>query len=370
MQRQSSLSWTITFLMLAAFPSTGTAQGGGRSGPPVGVLGPFEETGISLFLNHRGPGGDFDKTGVTTRVAPTPAGVPAQTEPFMLIGPTAPGGAVVVDVLISWNFLLDGAPPATDTISVNATAITGVLVGSGTPGLCWGKDGGASYLVSLGGVGPVVLGGVNTIAGATNKALGADPDAFGEGLTILVLYEVPAAPVRNVDIYAGYASNQSGPLFGTATVLLPFTNAYDGGDLHFFISTLDGQGFGDEFFIDGVLASGLVTGTVAAGNAWQGLLNTPPGPPPATEWLYDHGNDDISTFASTPAARITVETVLIEDPFGDCVAHSFAAVSFSSDEIIPAEESWSLVFLVLLFVTGMGILLHRFRAGRGFSAAA
>jgi hypothetical protein len=305
--------------------------------------------GPAPFFNHQGPGADFIKAGVSTRVfyGATP-GTP-QIEPFVLIVPALPAGAVVVETFISWNYLLNGTPPATDAITVNGNPVTGTLVGTGSPDLCWAKDGAASYMVS--GVTSFVNPGpapVNvTIGGATDKPVGADPNAYGEGLTILVVFKVPGGPGRNVDLYRGYTSNQSNPA-GPAAATLNYTVAYNGGDFHFFLNALDGQQiFTEDFFIDGVNRSGQVNGTVAVGNAWQGLLG-PPGP--GINDLYDHANDDISAFLPTPDVSLDISTNIISD----CVGHSFAAVSFPSGPRIPTLTEWGLIIfgvMLLGFIT-------------------
>jgi hypothetical protein len=306
--------------------------------------------GPTPFFNHQGPGADFIKAGVSTRVFYGSAPGTPQVEPFVLIVPALPAGAVVVETFISWNYLLNGTPPATDVITVNGNPLTGTLVGTGSPDLCWGKDGAASYMIS--GVTSFVNPGpapVNvTIGGATDKPLGSDGNAYGEGLTILVVYKVPSQPWRNVDLYRGYTSNQSNPA-GPAAATLNYTVAYNGGDFHFFLNALDGQQiYSEDFFVDGINRSGQVNGTVAVGNAWQGLLG-PPGP--GVNNLYDHANDNISAFLPTPDVSLDISTNIISD----CIGHSFAAISFPAEHAaIPTLTEWGLIIfgVVLLgFIT-------------------
>jgi hypothetical protein len=310
------------------------------------------ETGLgpAPFFNHQGPGADFIKAGVTTRVYNSYTN--GQTEPFVLTVPALPAGAVVVETFISWNYLLNGTPPATDAITVNGNPVTGTLVGTGTPDLCWGKDGTAVYIftgaTSFVNPGPAPVN--VTIAGATDKALGGDPNVYGEGLSILVVYDVPANPWRNVDLYNGYASNTSGAVAWTAAATLNFTVPYQGGDFHFFVNGLDGQIAGDDFFINGINRSGQVSGTVAVGDAWQGLL----GPSASgVDNMYDHANDDISAFVTAPAVKLDLNTIGIVEL--DCVGHSFAAVSFPVEApAIPTLTEWGLIIfgVVLLgFIT-------------------
>jgi len=350
---------TIPILAIAAVfgvllaVSTVTSAGPGTT-EDVGRDPSAVESGIgpAPFFNHQGSGANFIKAGVTTRVYNSYTN--GQTEPFVLTVPALPAGAVVVETFISWNYLLNGVAPANDAITVNGFAANGALVGTGSPDLCWNKDGTASYVVS--GATPWVNPGpapVNvTIAGATDKALGADNNAYGEGLTILVVYEVPGDPSRNVDLYHGYISTQSSPT-GPAFATLNYTVQYEGGDFHFFVNGLDGQPAEDDFLIDGVNRSGAVNGTVAVGDAWQGLLG-----PSATgvENMYDHANDDISAFLTPPDISLDIST----QSDGDCVGHSFAAISFPTQPRIPTLTEWGMIiFCVLLFGWKAWVIVRR-----------
>ncbi|MEE9296702.1 MAG: IPTL-CTERM sorting domain-containing protein [Phycisphaerae bacterium] len=272
---------------------------------------------------------------------------------------------------ILWNWLLDGAPPAVSTIMVDnldgggLVPVVGDLTGSGTIDLCWLKQGGASYLADVTGLGIVAFGAANNISGATDKPVGADPAALGEGLTILVVYEIAGRPARSVDVYAGYASTES-DIVGRATVLLTFSEAYTGGNLHFFINGLDGQldegpgspRFLDEFFINGIPAPAVAGGV--PGDAWQGLLFAAPpapGPPPVANWLYDHTEGEISSFVASPALDVLVET--ITPLSGDCIGHSLAAVSFPLHPI-PTVSEWGLIAMtLLLLIAGTVVILRR-----------
>ncbi len=334
--------------------STVTSAGPGTT-DEVGRDPAAVESGLgpAPFFNHQGPGANFIKAGVTTRVHNTCTN--SQTEPFVLTVPVLPAGAVVVETFISWNYLLNGAAPANDAITVNGFAANGGLVGTGSPDLCWVKDGVASYVVA--GATPWVNPGsapVNvTITGATDKVVGADNNAYGEGLTILVVYEVPGDPWRNVDLYCGYTSNMSNPT-GLAFATLNYTVQYEGGDFHFFVNGLDGQIAPDDFLIDGVIRSGAVNGTVAVDDAWQGLL----GPSASgVDNMYDHANDDISAFLPTPDASLDISTTA--GP-GDCIGHSFAAVSFPAERRIPTLTEWGMIiFCVLLFGWMAWVIVRR-----------
>jgi hypothetical protein len=342
--------------------ATGSAAGPGTI--DYRGLEPEVESGIgpAPVYNHTGRGADFIKAGVTTRVYNS-LGAPSQTDPFILTVPALPAGAVSVETFISWNYLLNGVPPATDSITVNGVPVVGNLCGSGSPDLCWGKDGAATYKASgvTAAVGPGPAPVAVTIAGATDKSLGADPGAYGEGLTILVVYDVPGPNCRSVDVWCGYTSNLSGG--GATSATLTYTHPYGGGSFHFFTNALDGQIASDDFFIDGILRSGAVAGTVVAGDAWQGLLGVPPGPP-GIDYLYDHANDDISVLVPPPGPLgLTFGTNMLSD----CIGHSFAAISFPVDEAlcqprIPTLTEWGLIiFCVLLFGWMAWVIVRRRR---------
>jgi hypothetical protein len=342
-------------LLLLIAPAANSQQGGIRHAQRD-VTGVETGLGPAPFYNYQGPGADFIKAGVSTRVYL--GGLPAtpQTEPFTLTVPALPTGANAVETFICWNYLLDGAPPATDGITVNGAPVTGSLFGSGTPDLCWNKYGVACYMA--GGMTGIVNPGNSsvavTIAGATDKALGADPDAFGEGLTILVVYDVSGEPGRNIDLYRGYISTETGAAPDVAAATLNYTAAYEGGDFHFFLNALDGQQNGDENFeIDGVSRGGQISGTMEAINAWHGLL----GPAPGDNMLYDHANDDISAFLSTPDNSLDFATVQIND----CVGHSFAGVSFPAGPQIPTLGEWGMIIFGVLLAGWMAWAIVRRR---------
>jgi hypothetical protein len=345
----------LGLLVFVSFAATAGDQerhpqlgGGSRGvvGPAGGYEGGPSETGFGSapFYSHKGFGADFVKCGVATRVVALSAGGIPQTEPFILDCPALPVGAAPVQVFVVWNWLLDGAPPPVDTIIINGVPVVGTLSGSGTPDLCWGKGGEASYKAQLDPAdSPVIHGplGGNLIFGATDKALGVDPLAYGEGISILCVYDDPSSPeFRSVDVYCGYTSTESSPVPLTAVGSMTFTNVYHGGDLHFFLNCLDGQiKFGDDFFINGALVSGAVAGTNVPTDAWAGLFPFGPAPSPPNDNLYDHANDDIAPLGLVPigALGLSFSTVSTTHPvtgIRDCVGHSFGAVSF------PATQTW------------------------------
>ncbi len=380
MRRRLSVMLVFSFVVSVSFAVTADAQLGSSGGTQASRGGNVESgLGPLPIFSHVGPGADFDEAGASTRVFSDPLilpGVPPApaADPFTIVALALPPGANEIRTYISWTWLLDGVPPAVDKIMVDggagAVEVSGDLVGTGTPDLCWDKAGAASYLADVTGLGIVALGAANSIMGATDKALGVDPEAYGEGLSILLVYEIPGAGLRNVDVYAGYSSNRSGPALGNANIPFTFSKVYVGGELHFFLNAADGQsvagasgpGFGDDFFIDGALASGAVLGTGVVGDAWQGFVSAGPpavGPPPFTDWLYGHANDDVQTFVAPPATGMVVDTNQAI-PAGDCVGHSLAAVSFSLPPV-PTVSEWGLIVMALLVLTAGAVVLGRRR---------
>ncbi len=325
-RRDSSAVAVAVAAILMAAPES-TAQTGVPNGD-VQAAGIFE-TPMGLAFNHIGAGANFIEGSETTRFAGL-GGAAGQGCPFELTDkalPPLPAGAIPVHTFIAWNYLANDTP-GSDTIEVNGVTITGTLRGSGSEDLCWGKDFGVAYVFDTPGLGPVAPGGINLIGGAGGSpcdgALGSDANALGEGITLLVVYDVPASPPRNVDVYWGYVSTRSGPLTNDTVNTLAFSNVFNSGDLHFFLNALDGQVANDNFFIDGVNVGGVLPQTGAANDAWQGFLW---GGASATNNLYDRADGDIAPFVLAPAASVTFET----DGFGDCIGHSLAAVSFRID---------------------------------------
>ena len=285
------------------------------------------ETGLggAPHLQFTAPGADFYQVSATTR------GFTGQTSPFTGTLPAPPPGAIVVEAIACWNYLLDGPAPAFDVIQLNGQPVLGDLVAEGAPDLDWSKDRGATYLARHIGQ-HMVFGGANTIADACDKALGSDPAAFGAGMTILVAYTVPGETSRTVSVWVGYSSTESSPS-GDARAELDLPHPYLGGEAHFFLNALDGELFRqEELYVNGALAGGLLAGTGGPSNPWGGLE----GPAPHSN-LYDALDDDVSAFMAAGDVQLRARTVevgvlLPEDQMG----HTFAALS-----IVESCGDWS-----------------------------
>lgn len=343
---------------------------------------PGAETGLgpNPVFSHFGPGADFAVSGAATRVLTIPENSPAAEPFFTLEAPAIPAGAIELKTLVVWHFLLLGDPPTTCTIAIDNLGgagfvpVVGDKVGAGGSDLCWVKDGTVTYLADVTGLGVVALGAPNNISAATDRALGTDTDAYGDGLTILVAYEVPGEPLRTVDVYAGYTSTESG-IDGEAGATLALSNTYVGGELHFFLNALDGQlngGVDGPFFADTFEINGNEAFAFAGGvliDAWQGRLPaTAPaaGPPPDENWLYDHAEGDASLYVTAPADEIAAMTT--RNLPGDCVGHSLAAASFAAfpGVEIPAMSAGGFAATaVAVLVIGSAVMKRRDRALKG-----
>lgn len=278
------------------------------------------QTGLggAPYASFNGLGADFVQASATTR---TNGSVnPTQVSPFALVMPALPAGAVELRSYASWNYLLDGVSPPTDTIGINGLLVQGTRIGGGMPDLTWGKDEVVSYLADVTGM--LVHGGPNDVASACDKVLGLDPAAFGEGITLLSVYTDSTKQPRSVDVWTGYTSTSSA-VTGEARADLLLSQPYFSGAAHFFVNALDGQfNAGDEFYLNGTSVGGLITGTVGALNAWRGLAG-----PLAVSNLYDFAEDDISGWMVVGDTSVRVRSV----PVFDTIAHSLAAISLRVD---------------------------------------
>lgn len=276
------------------------------------------QTGLggAPLASFSGPGADFVQGSHSTRAAVVPP--PGTTVPVTV--PALPAGAVELQSFAVWNYLLDGVPPTSDVIGVNGTLVSGTRIGRGAPDLCWGKSGAACYLADVTGL--VLHGAVNNVLGASDKSFGADPNALGEGLTLLSVFSADGKPPRVVDLWAGYASTTSNAS-GVANASFDLSQPYFMGGAHFFTNAMDGSfNTGDQFFLNGTSVGGSIGGTLASLNAWLGLAG-----PLVADNLYDAAEGDISAWMSVGDTVLGMRTV----PSGDCIGHSFSAISIRVD---------------------------------------
>jgi hypothetical protein len=229
------------------------------------------------------PGADFYAVSATTRAL-------VQSDPLVLELPALPPDAQLVEVFVSWNWLMTGPAPATDTLTINGANVVGLLAGQGIPDLGWGKARGVSYLAS-GFADELQFGAANIVQGAVDKALGPDPAAFGAGLSLVVVYKTTFGLQQRVDLWAGYSSTESSAS-GLAQATLQLPVAYLGGTAHLYLNALDGLDFtgpNDELLLNGVSVGGLLDGTGDLDDAWKGLAG-----PHVGSNLYDALDDSIA----------------------------------------------------------------------------
>ncbi len=286
--------------LLGTLAASASANEGGLSGAPHWTL--------------TAPLADFYQVSTTTRTGFTPC-------PVVVTIPAPPIGTQIVKVFASWNFMLDGPAPAVDTIGINGNPVAGNLVGQGTPDLSGIKDRGVSFIAD--GFGQFInFGGANTIQGVCDKALGADPSAFGSGLSILVVYQEPAGTERRVSVWTGYTSSESSAP-GIANAVLGLPTPYQGGYAHFFMNALNGLDFvgpNDEFRINGTPVGGLLNGTGAVDDSWQGLAG-----PNVSSDLYDRVDDSIKNFMTLGDVEIKARTIPLGGVFTNPIGHTFSA---------------------------------------------
>ena len=305
--------------------SVAVAQSNGDGSSDTG--GSTTQSGLPFaqFISSKLPGGDFIQASHNTRTVNN-AGIPGQACPFNLFMPALPPGAVPEFTYVTWSYLSDdlSVPGALEAVHINGIPFGGNTVATGTPDLCWGKEGAVAYLCTTDVTFSINFGGLNTIDNVCDKALGTDANALGEGISIVTLYSIPGKSTRQVTLYFGYISDQSNPAGRFAEATLDLKNKYAGGNLHFFINAIDGQERfdPDAFFINGVNVS---TITGVAGNAWRGLLG--PSGAPAFDNLYDAFDGDVGTSGLDIKAAGATSLDILTTTSNDCIGHSFAAVS-------------------------------------------
>jgi hypothetical protein len=229
-------------------------------------------------------------------------------------------GGGVVRAFAVWNFLSNNALGTSGeaTITVNNTRVNAFQGYRGTPDLCWGLNGINTYVADVTGI--ITGNGAITVFGADDGA-----GRLGEGVSIVAVWDDGSSPTRTVDLFHGLANNVNN---GFALSTINFSGVYGGGSAHFLANALDGQLAGDEFIINnsGPLG-GIYPGTGAPGDAAQGLLGG----------LYDHFDGDASPYMTAGDTSMRFGTT---PPFGDCVGHTLAAISY-----IPTPSAMALLGL-------------------------
>ena len=267
--------------------------------------------------------------------APTP-----QTDPFNIALAGIPAGATIQRAWINWSYLSNFPNESTEnTIQVNGNNVTAQFADTGTPELNWGFDYGVGYTADI----------TNLVTGNGNYSIASAVDdpgtgGIGEGATILAVWQKAGSPLKAINVYNGYTSTSTSDCNPT----LNFIDPYTGGVANFFVNALDGQSiFTDRFDINGIDSSVLVGGV--AGNAWQGKRG-----PAATDNMYDAYNGDIQgARLAVNSNSMTFQTLGFSNGYNppgsnytDCIAHSFAAMSYTT--AVPEPSTW--------FAWGVGLL--------------
>jgi hypothetical protein len=279
--------------------------------------------------------GDFVISGNTS------APEAGQTDPFSFSLSGIPAGSTIVKAYANWNWLTDFAHPADASVTINGTPVTGSVAGTGGD-TCWGHPGGISYSADVTSLVAATGNGTYTIGGAVTNG----PDN-GRGMTIMAVYTNPSSSLKQVNLYAGWISNMSDT---SGAYTLPFASPYLGGTTNFATNAIDGQAFSDSYFINGHDVSGVLPGTFAPGNAWNGLI----GPTGASGSLYDIGQGDTSAWMTPGDTSLTAADPLVSD----CIAFSAAAISFSAPTV-PEPATMTLVGMGLVCVAGYRSLRRR-----------
>jgi hypothetical protein len=199
--------------------------------------------------------------------------------------------------------------------------VFGLLKGQGKPDLGWGKQGGATYL-AFASQSDLILGGPNVLKGVVDKPVGADPAAYGAGLTLIVVYRRAFGVLQRVDVWSGWSSTESSST-GLAEAKLQLPVPWIDGPAHLYLNALDGIDFvgaNDELLLNGFSVGGDLDGTGDKTDAWRGLA----GPQGASN-LYDGLDDSIAAYMDVGDTAILALTD--KDPgagLDDTIGHTLA----------------------------------------------
>lgn len=303
------------------------------------VWGQSLQTGMGNLLFCENIQGDFATVGASTRTALYDG---AQSMAFPLHVGSIPNGARVVAAYANWSYLANN-PADSNLIFINGMPVLGDLRGKGERDLAWGFEHAAAYTADVTDI--FQQNATYTVVGATDDVT---EQRIGEGISVVMVYELAGASTKEVSVYDGYTSSMT----SDGSAQLNFCNEYAGGPLHFFTNALDGQLiYEDNFQINSMDVNGGL-GTGVAPNAWRGSL----GPGAVGHNFYDHAEGDASTWVGAGSMSMTYRTLGFDNigaNGADAIGHSFAAVAFQ-----PVPEPGTLLALTLGFA---GLVARRSR---------
>lgn len=302
---------------------------------PVVASCQVAETGLGNMLYCDTLQGDFVVAGASTRIRDG-----AQTPTFNLNVAGIPNGATVVAAYANWSYL-GNTPQPFNNIFLGGQLVTGQKSGEGNRDLVWGHDYAFAYTAD---VTSIITGNATyQVQGATDNV---SANRIGEGISIVVVYELATAVLKEVNVYDGYTSTTT----GDAEATLAFCNPY-ASNIKLFLNALDGQEeLTDDFYVNNLYASDRF-GLGGFENAWRGKL----GPGASGRNYYDHILGDASDFVSLNDTDIRIDTDGFDDDAvrTDAIGHSFAAVSFQ-----PVPEPGTIAVIIL----GLSALCRRKRS--------
>lgn len=304
------------------------------------------ETGIGGFLEYSASlRGNFVTAGASTRVL---AG-PPQVNPFNVTIAGIPAGSVIKKAFANWGYLTDvQSAPIEAAIKINGVNVNGVMSGAGEPDLRWGRQYAQTFSQDITAIVAAAGGnGIYSIADALDEP---STNGIGEGFSMVVVYENPNEPLRQVNVDIGYTSTTSGD--GKGSIRFG-QGAYIGGPVKFFINAMDGQdNYSDDFFVNDAPAW-FALGGLTPFDSWQGRK----GPGPVGRNYFDIYETDASPVMNIGDVELEFQTLGggngDDQGYTDCVGHSITAISM----IVPEPSS------TLALVGGLLLLRRRMRGG-------
>jgi hypothetical protein len=143
----------------------------------------------------------------------------SQTDPFVVQLSGIPAGSTIVAAYANWSYLTTLAPypSGLGQITINSVPVTGQLTGEANEDLCWFDPRSyperytVAYTADITTLVQTVGNGTYEIGSAIDES-----SSLAEGITLLVVFSNPAQAERQIYVYAGMATTQSGSADGQA----------------------------------------------------------------------------------------------------------------------------------------------------------